>query len=78
MPKVPRGLSQATVIRVFVNAGGVEVPGRGKGSHRSVIMPNGFAVVVPSGAVKTGLLANQIKGAELTVEEFIRFLRGRK
>jgi hypothetical protein len=41
-------------------------------------MPNGFAVVIPSGVVKTGLLADQIKGSELTVEEFIRFRRGRK
>jgi hypothetical protein len=52
-----------------------EVPRRGKGSHRTVTMPNGFPVVLPSGVIKTGLLADQIKGSDLTIEEFVRFRR---
>jgi hypothetical protein len=75
MPKVPRGLTQEQAIRAFVNAGGVEVPSRGKGSHRSVMMPNGFPVVLPHGIIKPGLLADQIKGSDLSLEEFIRFRR---
>ena len=54
----------------MVRLGGVEVPGRGKGSHRSVLMPNGFTAVFPSGKLKTGLLADQLKGSDVTVEAF--------
>jgi hypothetical protein len=41
---------------------GVEMPGRGKGSHRSVLMPNGFTPV---------LLADQLKGSEVAIQDFI-------
>jgi predicted RNA binding protein YcfA (HicA-like mRNA interferase family) len=55
----------------MIRLGGLEVPGRGKGSHRSVLMPNGFTAVFPSGTLKTGLLADQLKESRVTIQEFI-------
>lgn len=74
MPKLPRGMTQQAAIRAFVNAGGLEVPSRGKGSHRSVIMPNGFIVVLPR-VIKPGLLAAQVSGSDLTIDQFIQARR---
>jgi hypothetical protein len=37
-------------------------------------MPNGFNAVLPYGKLKTGLLADQLKGSEITVEAFIEAL----
>jgi predicted RNA binding protein YcfA (HicA-like mRNA interferase family) len=74
LPRVPRDIPQQQAIRALVRLGGVEVPARGKGSHRSVLMPNGFNAVLPYGKLKTGLLADQLKGSEITVEAFIEAL----
>ena len=73
LPKLPRNLSQGRALRAFIRAGGAEVRDRGKGSHRAVLMPNGHLVVLPM-TLKVGLLATQIKAAELTAEEFIDLL----
>jgi len=40
MPSLPRNVTQDQVVRALIRAGGVEVRGLGKGSHRSVRMPN--------------------------------------
>jgi hypothetical protein len=37
-------------------------------------MPNGFAAVFPSGVLKTGLLADQLKRSEVSIDEFIEAL----
>jgi len=57
----------------FVRAGGVELRGRGKGSHRSISMPNGETLTIPV-VVKPGLLSAMIKKAGLTLDEFIENL----
>jgi len=49
------------------------VPGRGKGSHLAVLMPNGHLVILPR-TLKVGLLAREIRASDLTVEEFIDLL----
>jgi hypothetical protein len=74
MPRVPRDVSQQRAIRAMIRLGGTEIPGRGKGSHRTVLMPNGFKAVFPAGTLKTGLLADQLKGSEISVEDFIEAL----
>jgi len=37
-------------------------------------MPNGKLVSLPSGKLKKGLIENQIKRADLTVEQFLQLL----
>ena len=73
MPPVPRNVSQERAVRAFVRAGGEEIQGRGKGSHRAVLMPNGALLILPV-RLKVGLLAHQIKRAGMTVEEFLERL----
>jgi hypothetical protein len=73
MPKLPRNLKQDSALRAFGKAGGVEIPRRGKGSHKAVLMPNGHLVILPA-TLKVGLLATQIKEAGMTLEEFIDLL----
>jgi hypothetical protein len=34
-------------------------------------MPNGFTAVFPYGTLKTGLLADQLKGSEISIQAFI-------
>ena len=51
----------------------MEVPERGKGSHRAILMPNAHLVILPM-TLKVGLLAAQIKDADLTLEQFIENL----
>jgi hypothetical protein len=70
LPKLPRNLSQARALRAFRRAGGTEVAYREKCSHKAVLMPNGHLVILPT-TLKVGLLAGQIKAADLTIEEFI-------
>jgi predicted RNA binding protein YcfA (HicA-like mRNA interferase family) len=64
-------------VRVFLKAGGVELKGRGKGSHR-VQMPNGETLTIPyhvkPGLLKPGLLSACIKQAGLTLEDFVELL----
>ena len=62
MPRLPRDVGQQRAIRAMLRLDGVEMPGRGKGSHRSVLMPNGFTAV---------LLADQLKGSEVAIQDFI-------
>ena len=73
MPRVPRDVTQDAVIRVFRRAGGVEITSRGKGSHRSIQMPNGEVLTIPY-HVKAGLLNACIKQASITLEDFLDLL----
>ena len=73
MPKLPRNISQERVVRALVRAGGIEVKGVGKGSHRAVEMPNGHTAIV-SRKVKPGLLSGVLKSADVTLDEFLRYL----
>jgi len=73
MPRLPRDLTQDEAIRAFCHGGGSEIAGRGKGSHRSVQMPNGEVLTIPY-HVKPGLLSSCIKQAGLTLEEFLELL----
>ena len=72
MPKLPRDPSQTRVVRAFVKAGGFEVKGGGKGSHRTVEMPNGTTLTLPY-HMKPGLLSGMIKQAGMTLEEFLEY-----
>ena len=58
----------------FVRAGGSLDSGRGKGGHQLVLMPNGGRLIIPTGVLKVGTLAELIKEAGLTVDEFIKLL----
>ena len=71
MPKLPRDLTQEQAIRALIRCGGAAVPRQGKGSHRKVIMPNCYTAVFPYGRLRLGLLAAALKGAELSVEDFL-------
>ena len=73
MPSLPRRVTQRQVIRALVRAGGVEVKGMGKGSHRTVKMPGQRPVTVPM-HIGPGLLGTIIKQAGLTLEEFLEVL----
>jgi predicted RNA binding protein YcfA (HicA-like mRNA interferase family) len=73
MPKIPRDLTQDQAVRAFVRAGGIELAGRGKGSHRNVQMPNGETLTIPY-HVRVGLIGSSIKQAGLTIEEFLDLL----
>ena len=73
MPKLPKNLSQDKAVSAFVRAGGAEIPRRGKGSHRAVLMPNGHLTILPQ-TLKVGLLASQIKEAGMTIEQFVDLL----
>lgn len=70
MPKLPRDTTQDRVVRTFVKAGGVEVRGGGKGSHRTVEMPNGATLTLPY-HVKPGLLGAMFKQAGMTLDDFL-------
>ena len=73
MPKFPWDVTQDAAVRALVRAGGQEVPRRGKGSHRTIRMPNGQRVVLPE-RLKTGLLHDMIKQSDLTTEESLDLL----
>lgn len=73
MPRLPRDLTQDEAVRAFRRAGGVEIANRGKGSHRSVQMPNGEVLTIPY-HVKPGLLGSCIKQAGIALEEFLNLL----
>jgi predicted RNA binding protein YcfA (HicA-like mRNA interferase family) len=74
MPKIPRGLSQDAIIRALIRAGGSEVKGRGKGSHRSVDMPDKAKAVTVPRHPRVGTVASILREAGLTVEEFLDLL----
>ena len=73
MPKIPRDLTQAQTVRAFLKAGGVQLQGRGKGSHVNIRMPNGEVLTIPY-HVKVGMISASIKQAGLSVDEFLDFL----
>ena len=51
--------------------------GAEKGSHVNIKMPSGVIITIPAkGELKVGLLRAAIRKAGLTVEEFLRLLRG--
>jgi hypothetical protein len=54
-----------------MRCGGVLVAREGKGSHRKVVMPNGYTAVLPHGRLKVGLLAAALKGADLSIDDFL-------
>jgi predicted RNA binding protein YcfA (HicA-like mRNA interferase family) len=60
------------VIRTLVRAGGIEIKGRGKGSHRSGQMPNGELLTFPY-KIKPGLLSSNIRQAGMTLDEFLTY-----
>ena len=49
---------------------------RSKGGHRAVKMPNGNTVPVPTGTLKPGTLESIVRGAGLTMDEFVALLQG--
>jgi predicted RNA binding protein YcfA (HicA-like mRNA interferase family) len=73
VPKVPRDLTQDEAVRAFLKADGIELKGRGKGSHRYIAMPNGETLTIPY-HVKPGLVSSCIKQAGLTLEEYLELL----
>ena len=75
MAKLPRDVTAEEAVKVFVKAGGVLR--KGKGSHVNIKMPSGVIITIPArGRLKTGLLRAAIRKAGLTVEGFVRLLRG--
>jgi predicted RNA binding protein YcfA (HicA-like mRNA interferase family) len=74
VPKFPRNVEQARAIRAFIRAGGTEIPRRGKGSHRVVVMPNGVRLTLQYGIVPVGALAAMVKQADISVDDFISYL----
>jgi len=68
-----RGLKAREVIRALEKAGGLVR--QGKGDHVNIKMPNGMIVTVPSARdVPIGLLRDLLKKAQLTTEEFMKYL----
>ena len=74
MPKFPRDVKQNQAVRAFVRLGGTEVPYQGKGSHRAVLMPNGYTAIIPYGTLPVGLLAAVVKASSVSAEQFIQAL----
>jgi hypothetical protein len=72
MPRFPRNIRQEAAVRAFVRAGGEQK--RSRRGHAVIKMPNGALVSLPGGILKTGLLLDQIKSADMTPEEFLRHL----
>lgn len=72
-----RGVKGEEAIKVFIRAGG-QIRG-GKGDHINIKMPNGKLITIPGNKeLKTGLLLDAIKKADLTAEEFEKLLKGRR
>ena len=72
MPPTPRNVKQVEAIRALMRAGGFER--KAKGGHRAIKMPNGNTIPVPTGVIKPGTLEAIVKGAGLTMDEFIKLL----
>jgi predicted RNA binding protein YcfA (HicA-like mRNA interferase family) len=72
VPPIPRDVKQRELIRALIRAGGVER--KSKGGHRTIKMPNGNTIPVPTGTIKVGTLAGIVKQADLTMDEFINLL----
>ena len=67
MPSL-RDVPQAKAARAFLALGGVDRSSTK--NYRMIKLPNGALIQLPSGTLKIGLLAAQIRRAGLTVEEF--------
>lgn len=66
-----RDIRQDQVIRALIRLGGVEIKGRGKGSHRYISI-NGTRMSVPSGIIGIGVLKNILKRASISEEDFLK------
>ena len=67
-----RGVKGKDAIKAFQRAGGVLLQG-GKGDH--IKMTNGRIITIPGNKeLKTGLLMDAIKKADLTAEDFAKLL----
>jgi len=74
MPKIPRDLTSTQAARDFVRAGGIELQGRGKGSHCSIQMPNGETLTIPY-HVRVGLIGARCFGSGNTLDELEKDVR---
>ena len=74
MSKLPRGMSGKEVVKALQRAGFYVK--RQKGSHIVLRRDSPFAqVVVPDHkSVDTGTLATMLNGADLSVEDFIKYI----
>ena len=75
MTKLPRGMSGKEVVKTLERAGFYTK--RRKGSHIVLRRDNPFGqVVVPDHkSVDTGTLATILNGADLSVEDFIKYIK---
>ncbi len=64
-----RNVNQNDAVKAFCRLGGVEIRGRGKGSHKKVEL-NGATLIIPKGILKIGLLKSLIKTAGISEEQF--------
>jgi predicted RNA binding protein YcfA (HicA-like mRNA interferase family) len=65
------------VISALRNAGFVEAPGRGKGSHRAVVLhsdPPRLVIIPDRKSLPIGTLRAIVRQAGMTVEEFLDHL----
>lgn len=74
MPTLPANIAQERCCRALARLGGNWQQKRGKGSHQAVTMPNGYTAIIPYGGAKRGILRGILKGAGLTVEQFMQEL----
>jgi len=73
MSQTLRGIKGKDAIRAFIQAGGIERPG--KGDHVNIKMPNGAIITIPDkGELKIGLLKKAIRKAGLIEEKFLDLL----
>ena len=74
MQRLPSDVSQGRVVRALILAGGVEVRGLGKGSHRSVKMPNIARPVTVPTHLGPILLRGIARQAGLTIQQLAELL----
>jgi len=70
-----RGIKATDAIKAFERAGGIHRTG--KGDHVNIKMPNGRIITLRGkGEVKVGRLKDAVREAGLTVEQFLKLLKG--
>ena len=69
-----RNVRQRQAVRAFVRLGGIELRGRGKGSHKLVRMPNGHTLTIPGGTLNVWLLRGVLKDADVAEGKFLEAL----